>query len=110
MCDGFWQMDKVSILTDTISHLQDLKRQVEMLESTGSNDENRGIDLKSVEVVDKSSCNDLGTSDAGIEGEYRKDSSPSNSFCSEIFEDSVVRCDYKTSPSSRDWDLQQVRQ
>ena len=97
-------MDKVSILTDAINHIQDLKRTVEMLESTDSNDEDRGTDLV------RRSCADLGTSEAETEGENRKNSSTDGSFSSELFDDSVMRYDYETSPSSRGRNLHQVRQ
>jgi hypothetical protein len=65
-----------------------------MLESTDSNDEDRGTDLA------RSSSTDLGTSEAETEGENRKNSSTDGSYCSELFDDSVMRYDYETSPSS----------
>ncbi|KAG0576572.1 hypothetical protein KC19_5G090400 [Ceratodon purpureus] len=104
------KMDRVSILTDAINHLQDLKRQVETLESTDSHDEDRRtFDLKTVEVT-KSSSTDVGTSYGDNEGENQKNSSTDGSFCSEFIDNSVVRCEYETSPaSSRDWDLQLIQ-
>lgn len=103
-----WQMDKVSILIDAISYLEELKRKVEMLETADINGEDLCTDLKAVEVA-KSSWNDLETSDAENEGDYRKNSSADGSFCSDL-SDEIVRCDYETSPSSRDWNLHQVSQ
>jgi hypothetical protein len=97
-------MDKVSILTDAINHIQDLNRTVKMLESTDSNDEDRGTDLA------RSSSTDLGTSEAETEGENRKNSSTDGPYCSELFDNSVMRYDNETSPSSRGWNLHQVRQ
>jgi len=103
---GFWQMDKVSILVDAINYLQELKRTVEMLETEDVKDGDLCANREDVEVA-KNSCHDLETSDAENEGDQRKNSSTDGSFYSEV-SDEVGRCDHETSPSSRDWNSNQV--
>ena len=101
-------MDRVSILSDAIDHVQELKRKVEMLEDLNNAAE---VGCMGHKVIDhsKSSSKYLEIGESGNEGTEDQINSSTNASSSEHF-DEVVRYDRQISnSSSRDWNLQQVR-
>ncbi|KAG0572252.1 hypothetical protein KC19_VG079400 [Ceratodon purpureus] len=101
------KMDRVSILSDAIDHVQELKRKVEMLEDLNNAAE---VGCMGHKVIDhsKSSSKYLEIGESGNEGTEDQINSSTNASSSEHF-DEVVRYDRQISnSSSRDWNLQQI--
>ncbi|XP_024375134.1 transcription factor EAT1 isoform X2 [Physcomitrium patens] len=94
------KMDKVSILSDAIEHVQDLKQKVEMLENLSTTVEDGSIDQATAECS-KSSGSNLEVSEADDEGHNQYHASEDAS-CS-------ARCDYQSNSSSQDWAMHQAQ-
>lgn len=101
-------MDKVSILSDAIDHVQDLKKTVEMLEGLNNAIGDGYIDHKFIDHG-KSSGNDLTICETENEGTEDQNNSSTNGSCSERLDNLDLLCDHQMpNSSSRDWNLQQV--
>jgi hypothetical protein len=100
-------MDKASILSDAIDHVQDLKKKVEMLEDL-NNAVGDGCNDHKFIAHGKSSGNDLEMGETENEGTEDQKNSSTTASCSERF-DEVVYCDHQMSnSSSRSSNLRQV--
>ena len=104
---GLLQMDKLSILSDAIDHVHDLRKRVEILENLNNDFGDGYIDHKFIDHG-KSSGNDLDVGDTENEDTEDQNNSSTNRSSSERL-DEVVRGDHQISnSSSSDWKLQEV--